>query len=95
MPPFSGFFSKDEILAAAFAKSPIYWVLGLIGAAMTAFYMFRLYTTTFLGNFRGTKDQENHLHESPVAMTLPLILLALASALAGAIGFPEIMGGHH
>ena len=95
VPPFSGFFSKDEILAAAFAMSPIYWVLGVIGAAMTAFYMFRLYTTTFLGNFRGTPDQENHLHESPQAMTLPLILLAIASALAGAIGIPEMMGGHH
>ena len=95
VPPFSGFFSKDEILAAAFAKSPVYWVLGLIGAAMTAFYMFRLYTTTFLGKFRGTVDQENHLHESPFAMTFPLVLLAIASAIAGAIGMPEIMGGHH
>jgi NADH-quinone oxidoreductase subunit L len=95
VPPFCGFFSKDEILAAAFAKSPIYWVLGLIGAAMTAFYMFRLYTTTFLGKFRGTADQEHHLHESPVAMTLPLVLLAIASAIAGAIGIPEMMGGHH
>ena len=95
VPPFSGFFSKDEILAAAFAKSPIYWVLGVLGAAMTAFYMFRLYTTTFLGKFRGSSDQENHLHESPLAMTLPLILLAIASALAGAIGIPEMMGGHH
>ena len=95
VPPFSGFFSKDEILAAAFAKSPIYWILGVIGAAMTAFYMFRLYTTTFLGKFRGTDDQEHHLHESPIAMTLPLILLAIASAIAGAIGVPELMGGHH
>jgi NADH-quinone oxidoreductase subunit L len=95
VPPFSGFFSKDEILAAAFAKSPVYWVLGVIGAAMTAFYMFRLYTTTFLGKFRGTADQEAHLHESPMAMTLPLILLAVASAIAGAIGVPELMGGHH
>jgi NADH-quinone oxidoreductase subunit L len=95
VPPFSGFFSKDEILAAAFAKSPIYWVLGVIGAAMTAFYMFRLYATTFLGQFRGTHDQAHHLHESPVAMTLPLILLAVASAIAGAIGIPELMGGHH
>jgi NADH-quinone oxidoreductase subunit L len=95
VPPFSGFFSKDEILAAAFAKSPIYWALGVIGAAMTAFYMFRLYTTTFLGKFRGTADQEHHLHESPAAMTMPLILLAIASAIAGAIGIPEIMGGHH
>lgn len=93
LPPFSGFFSKDEILAAAFAKSPIYWVLGLLGAAMTSFYMFRLYATTFLGKFRGTIDQENHLHESPSAMTLPLILLAIASAIAGGIGIPEIMGG--
>ena len=95
VPPFSGFFSKDEILAAAFAKSPVYWVLGVIGAAMTAFYMFRLYTTTFLGKFRGTPNQEAHLHESPMAMTLPLILLAVASAIAGAIGIPELMGGHH
>jgi NADH-quinone oxidoreductase subunit L len=95
VPPFSGFFSKDEILAAAFAKSPVYWVLGVIGAAMTAFYMFRLYVTTFLGKFRGTDNQEAHLHESPMAMTLPLILLAVASAIAGAIGVPEIMGGHH
>ena len=95
VPPFSGFFSKDEILAAAFAKSPVYWVLGVIGAAMTAFYMFRLYATTFLGKFRGTPNQEAHLHESPMAMTLPLILLAVASAIAGAIGVPEMMGGHH
>ena len=95
MPPFSGFFSKDEILAAAFAKSPVYWVLGVIGAAMTAFYMFRLYATTFLGKFRGTPNQEAHLHESPMAMTFPLILLAVASAIAGAIGIPELMGGHH
>ena len=95
VPPFSGFFSKDEILAAAFAKSPIYWVLGVVGAAMTAFYMFRLYATTFLGQFRGTHEQEHHLHESPFAMTLPLILLAVASAIAGAIGIPELMGGHH
>jgi NADH-quinone oxidoreductase subunit L len=95
VPPFSGFFSKDEILAAAFAKSPIYWALGVLGAAMTAFYMFRLYATTFLGKFRGTEEQAHHLHESPFAMTIPLIILAVASAVAGAIGIPELMGGHH
>jgi len=95
VPPFSGFFSKDEILAAAFAKSPIYWALGVIGAAMTAFYMFRLYATTFLGQFRGTHEQEHHLHESPFAMTLPLILLAVASAIAGALGIPALMGGNN
>ena len=93
--PFSGFFSKDEILAAAFEKNKIYWVLGLVGAAMTAFYMFRLYATTFLGKFRGSNEQEAHLHESPLAMTLPLIVLAILSALGGAIGIPHIMGGNH
>jgi NADH-quinone oxidoreductase subunit L len=95
VPPFSGFFSKDEILAAAYAKNPIYWFLGLVGAAMTAFYMFRLYATTFLGQFRGTEAQASHLHESPVSMTIPLIILAVLSAVGGAMGVPEILGGHH
>lgn len=95
MPPFSGFFSKDEILAAAYEKNPIYWVLGVLGAAMTAFYMFRLYASTFLGKFRGTTQQEAHLHESPVSMTLPLVVLAILSAVAGVIGIPAVMGGGH
>ena len=95
VPPFSGFFSKDEILAAAYAKNPIYWFLGVIGAAMTAFYMFRLYATTFLGQFRGTEAQASHLDESPVSMTIPLIILAVLSAVGGAMGVPEILGGHH
>ena len=95
VPPFSGFFSKDEILAAAFEKNKIYWVLGLVGAAMTAFYMFRLYATTFLGKFRGSNEQEAHLHESPWAMTLPLIVLAILRAPGGVIGIPHIMGGNH
>jgi len=95
VPPFSGFFSKDEILAAAYAKNPIYWFLGLVGAAMTAFYMFRLYATTFLGQFRGTDAQASHLHESPISMTIPLIILAVLSAVGGAMGVPEILGGNH
>ncbi|MBP6144269.1 MAG: NADH-quinone oxidoreductase subunit L [Sediminibacterium sp.] len=95
VPPFSGFFSKDEILAAAYAKNPIYWFLGVLGAAMTAFYMFRLYATTFLGQFRGTDAQAHHVHESPISMTLPLIILAVLSAVGGAMGVPEILGGHH
>jgi NADH-quinone oxidoreductase subunit L len=95
VPPFSGFFSKDEILAAAYAKNPIYWFLGVVGAAMTAFYMFRLYATTFLGQFRGTEAQASHLHESPISMTLPLIILAVLSAVGGAMGVPEILGGNH
>ena len=95
IPPFSGFFSKDEILAAAFAKNPIYWGIGVFTAFLTAFYMFRLYATTFLGSFRGTHDQEHHLHESPRAMTLPLIILALLSVIGGIVGVPESLGGHH
>ena len=90
IPPFSGFFSKDEILAAAFANNPIYYYIGVAGALMTAFYMFRLYTLTFLGKFRGTHDQEHHLHESPAAMTIPLIVLAVLSVAGGFIGIPEV-----
>ena len=96
MPPFSGFFSKDEILGAAFAKNPLLWGIGVAGAMMTAFYMFRLYAMTFLGKFRGTTEQEAHLHESPKAMTIPLILLALLAVVGGWIGIPEELmhGGH-
>jgi len=90
IPPFSGFFSKDEILAAAYESNKIYWVIGVLTAGMTAFYMFRLYATTFLGKFRGTHDQEHHLHESPAAMTIPLIVLAILAVVGGFIGIPEV-----
>jgi NADH-quinone oxidoreductase subunit L len=90
IPPFSGFFSKDEILSGAFARSPVYYAVGLFTALLTAFYMFRLYATTFLGKFRGTHDQEHHLHESPAAMTIPLVVLALLAAGAGFLGIPEV-----
>lgn len=94
IPPFSGFFSKDEILAGAFAKSPVYWLIGVITAGITAFYMFRLYATTFLGEFRGTEEQKHHLHESPAAMTIPLIVLAILSVIGGFIGIPEVFAAH-
>jgi len=96
MPPFSGFFSKDEILAAAYNNSPLLWGVAVAGAVMTAFYMFRLYAMTFLGKFRGTSEQEHHLHESPKAITIPLIILAILSVIGGWIGIPEIFmhGGH-
>lgn len=90
IPPFSGFFSKDEILAAAYESSKIYWVIGVLTAGMTAFYMFRLYATTFLGKFRGTHEQEHHLHESPAAMTIPLVVLAILAVAGGWIGIPEV-----
>jgi NADH-quinone oxidoreductase subunit L len=96
IPPFSGFFSKDEILAAAYESNKLYWVIGIITAAMTAFYMFRLYATTFLGRFRGTHEQEHHLHESPAAMTIPLVILAILAVVGGWIGIPEVFvkNGH-
>jgi NADH-quinone oxidoreductase subunit L len=95
IPGLSGFFSKDEILAGAFAHNPVIYALALFTALMTAFYMFRLYFVTFTGKFRGTHDQEHHLHESPAAMTFPLIILAVLSVIGGYIGIPEVLGGHH
>ncbi len=95
MPGFSGFFSKDEILANVFAHDPIMYVLGILAAMMTAFYMFRLYFLTFSGSFRGTHDQEHHLHESPSAMTIPLIVLAILSTVGGYVGLPEVMSEHN
>src|SRR4030095_15879066 len=94
IPPFSGFFSKDEILTAAYGKSPVYYIIGLVGAMITAFYMFRLYATTFLGNFRGTEKQQHHLHESPRAMTIPLVILAVLAVVGGFLGIPELFAAH-
>jgi NADH-quinone oxidoreductase subunit L len=90
IPPFSGFFSKDEILAAAFSIHPLLYIIGVGGALLTAFYMFRLLSLTFAGNFRGTEEQLNHLHESPPAITFPLICLAILSTVGGLVGIPEI-----
>ncbi|VTR36539.1 NADH-quinone oxidoreductase subunit L [Sphingobacterium thalpophilum] len=95
IPPFSGFFSKDEILANAFAANPVLWILGFIGALMTTFYMFRMLFMTFYGPFRGNDEQKHHLHESPKSMTLPLIVLAILSIVGGAINFPAVLGGNH
>jgi NADH-quinone oxidoreductase subunit L len=96
IPGLSGFFSKDEILAGAFAKSPVLYAIGLGTALLTAFYMFRLYATTFKGTFRGTHEQEHHLHESPSAITIPLIILAILSIIGGYVGVPEfILHGAH
>lgn len=95
LPPFSGFFSKDEILAKVYEHNPTLWVIGVIGAMLTAFYMFRMLFLTFWGSFRGTKEQEKHLHESPKSMTIPLVVLAIFSVFGGLIGVPEVLGGHH
>ncbi len=93
--PFSGFFSKDEILAAAFEHNEMYWLLGIIVSMMTAFYMFRLYFLTFYGDVRGTKHQQEHLHESPKSMTIPLMILAVLAALGGFVGMPDGFLGIH
>lgn len=95
IPGFSGFFSKDEILAGAYGHNKIIYSVALFAALLTAFYMFRLYVITFTGKFRGTHEQEHHLHESPWAMTLPLVILAILSVIGGYVGVPEALGGHH
>jgi len=97
IPPLAGFFSKDEILGKVFAAGAgnlnghgtVYyalWMLGVCGAFLTAFYMFRLVHMTFHGEFRGTHEQEHHLHESPATMTWPLKILGVGSAVVGLIG---------
>ncbi|MBC7426184.1 MAG: NADH-quinone oxidoreductase subunit L, partial [Bacteroidia bacterium] len=92
IPPFAGFFSKDEMLAEVFSQSKTLFALGLIVSLLTAFYMFRLLFLTFHGKFRGTHDQEHHLHESPASMTIPLVILATLAAFAGFMGFPHALG---
>jgi NAD(P)H-quinone oxidoreductase subunit 5 len=118
IPPFAGFWSKDEILGATYASNPLLWVVGFATAGITAFYMFRMYFSTFEGSFRGNdkKIQQQLLaaarpsgadadddhahddahahhhaanpHESPWSMTLPLVFLAVPSALIGLVGTP-------
>jgi NADH-quinone oxidoreductase subunit L len=95
IPPFAGFFSKDEILAHTFTYSKSMYAIGVITAMFTSFYMFRMLYLTFFGKFRGTHEQEHHLHESPASMTLPLVVLAILSVVGGFIGVPEALGGHH
>lgn len=87
-PPFSGFFSKDEILLTAFSHNPVLYVIGSLASIMTAFYMFRLLYLTFFKNFRGTQEQKNHLHESPAAITVPLWILGILSVVGGVISLP-------
>jgi NAD(P)H-quinone oxidoreductase subunit 5 len=119
IPPFAGFWSKDEILGATYAANPLLWVVGFATAGVTAFYMFRMYFSTFEGSFRGNdtniqkqllaaarpsgaethddhhshddshnKSHASKPHESPWSMTLPLVILAIPSALIGLVGTP-------
>jgi NADH-quinone oxidoreductase subunit L len=92
IPPLSGFFSKDDILWNAFANGGfILWLIGAVTALLTAFYMFRLYFLTFEGKARFGHDK--HPHESPALMTIPLMVLAVLSAIGGFIGIPALFSG--
>ncbi|MFN2441146.1 MAG: NADH-quinone oxidoreductase subunit L, partial [Thermoanaerobaculia bacterium] len=88
----------DEILASAFSTpyfpmlGAVIWAMGSIAALFTAFYMYRLFYLTFHGKFRGTREQEHHLHESPPSMTIPLVVLAFLSAVGGLLGIPHLLG---
>ena len=93
IPPFAGFFSKDEILGRAFERHPALWVVGLITAGMTAFYMFRLVFLTFFGYSRADDHAQKHIHESPQTMTIPLVILAVLSVVGGWIGWPASLAG--
>lgn len=95
VPPFAGFFSKDEILAKAFEHNKVIWAIASIASLMTAFYMFRLVYLTFFKEFRGTEEQKHHLHESPAVITFPLIVLAVLSVVGGFIGIPAVFGANH
>ena len=88
--PLSGFFSKDAILLGAFEHNKFLYVVGVLTAGLTAFYMFRLLFITFFGGFRGTEEQRHHVHESPAPMTIPLIILAILSVIGGFVGVPEV-----
>jgi len=104
IPPLSGFFSKDEILWYSFANGGfLFWLIGALTAFITAFYMFRLYFLTFEGKERfghekpasTRSNRGEHPHESPNVMVIPLIILAVLSAIGGFIGIPEIFSGEH
>jgi NADH-quinone oxidoreductase subunit L len=98
--PFAGFFSKDEIIwqTAARATGPfegwfrLFWIMALIAAMLTAFYMTRLMVMTFHGENRTGEKERHHLHESPRSMTIPLIVLAVASVIGGWINVPAAIG---
>ena len=94
VPPLAGFFSKDEILGAVFhGHHYVLWALLVVGAFMTAFYTFRLVFLAFFGGPRMPKEVAHHIHESPAVMTVPLIVLAILTVVAGlAVGIPSSQG---
>jgi NADH-quinone oxidoreductase subunit L len=95
IPPFAGFFSKDEILAHAFEHSPVVWGIALAASLLTVFYMFRLLFLVFYGKERSSESVLHHIHESPKNMTLPLMVLAMLSITGGFMGIPEVLFGNN
>jgi NADH-quinone oxidoreductase subunit L len=108
IPGLAGFFSKDEILWRAYQASWVYWLIGLVTAFITSFYMFRLWFMTFFGEYRGEAEsghgshstQDAHgshghagIHESPMVMVIPLVILAILSVVGGYVGVPGSLGG--
>ncbi len=92
--PFAGFFSKDEILWKAFSDGNLgLWLVGFLGAGLTAFYMMRLVVLAFFGNNRASEAVRHHVHESPATMTAPLAILAVLSVAGGWLGWPHFLGG--
>jgi len=100
IPPFAGFFSKDEILGAAFAEAAVhpawyaFWAMGIAAALLTAFYMTRLMLYTFHGPNRTGERAREHLHEAPPVMTGPLVVLGVLTVIGGALNIPELFGGN-
>jgi NADH-quinone oxidoreductase subunit L len=101
VPGFSGFFSKDEILAAAFGRGQthpiwlVFWGMAMLAAFMTAFYMMRLIAMTFLGENRTGSAEREYLHDAPPIMTGPLVILGILSLAGGLLNLPAFAGGHH
>ena len=94
VPPFSGFFSKDNILVSAYHVSPVLWALGLFAGLFTAYYMMRLYSVVFQGPPRMSDHTREHIHESPSVMTIPLMVLCALSIVGGLLNVPHLFGGH-
>jgi NADH-quinone oxidoreductase subunit L len=111
IPPLAGFFSKDEILWRAYQASWIYWLVGVVTAFITSFYMFRLWFMTFFGEYKGDAGSDPHdphahdpqahghghggVHESPKVMLVPLAILAVLSVIGGWVGIPGSLGGNN
>ncbi|EMY76625.1 proton-translocating NADH-quinone oxidoreductase, chain L [Leptospira weilii serovar Ranarum str. ICFT] len=93
IPPFSGFFSKDLILEKSYAYGALFYGLGIVTALLTAFYMFRMTYLAFYGESRVSSHKAEHLHESPIVMTIPLVILSIGAAIAGFLEVPHFLFG--